>query len=144
MTAHGAALQGRRIAESLMTSTCTITRASVGKGAWNDATGTYDPPTRITVYVGRCKVQDNGRSVGTAEAGELTASVNSLELHLPIESDGYQADDEGGFLRPRKDDVAVIDSNPLDAGLVGGELIVQAAHAATMKTARRLPVEEVS
>lgn len=143
MNVSAAIAMGRRLAESKMTSSCTITRAGIGKGPFNHETGTYDPPARITVYVGRCKVQDNGRSTGGAEAGEVEVAVDSMELHLPVESNGYQRDSDDVPLRPRRDDVARIDSNPLDEALVGGELIVQAPHSATAKTARRLPVEAV-
>lgn len=123
----------RRHADDQMKSTCTITRAGVGKGPWNPETGTYSPPARQTVYSGRCKVQDNGRAVTTAEAGAVIAAVDSLELHLPVEgSEGV-----------RRDDVAHIDSNPLDAALVGREFVVRGPHAGTAKTARRLPIEAV-
>lgn len=124
----------RAYAEADMKSTCTITRAGDGERVWTEATGTYTDPPRQTVYSGRCKVQDSARrAVGTAEAGEVTAAIDSLELHLPIDGSGAV----------RRNDVARIETNPDDPALVGREFVVRAPHAATMKTARRLPVEAV-
>lgn len=116
-----------------MTSTCTITRAGIGQRVLDGVSGTYTDPPRTTVYSGICKVQDNGRSTSEAEAGEREAAVESLELHLPL----------AGSEAVRRGDVAHIDTNPLDAALVGAEFVVQAPHAATAKTARRLPIEAV-
>lgn len=123
----------RAHAEALMLSTCTITRAGAGERVWNEETGTYTDPPRVTVYSGRCKLQTASRAVSTAEAGELRVAVEVVELHLPVEgSEGV-----------RRGDVAQIDSNPFDGALVEREFTVQAPAAATMKTARRLPVEAV-
>lgn len=116
-----------------MRSTCTISRAGVGPRVWDPATGTYGPAATATVYTGICKVQDTGRSIGDEEAGEREAAIASLELHLPIV----------GSEQVRRDDVAHIDTNPDDEALVGREFIVQGPHAATAKTARRLPIEAV-
>ncbi|TYP82070.1 DUF6093 family protein [Blastococcus xanthinilyticus] len=124
----------RAAAEAEMTSTCTITRAGTGQGTWNEATGTYDDPPRVTIYSGICKVQDSGRSTTDAEAGEVLVAVSSLELHLPV---------TGASGAVRRDDVAHMDSNPNDPALVGWEFIVRAPHAGTAKTARRLPIEAV-
>lgn len=126
----------REAAEALMLSSCTITRAGDGERAWNEDTGTYTDPPPATVYSGRCKVQDSGRAVSEAEGGELQVAVSSLELHLPVEAEGSGA--------VRRGDIAKIDSNPDDPALVGRQFVVQAAHAATAKTARRLPVEAVA
>lgn len=123
----------RAAAESLMRSTCTITRET-GEKTWNDETGTYTAAPAATVYAGRCKVQDNSRSVSEVDAGERRAAVNPLELHLPI-------DGSGGV---RRKDLVTIESNPDDEALVGAQFFVQASIAGTTKTARRLPIEAVS
>ena len=133
MSAVEAMLRGRRLAESLMRSMCTITRAGTGPRVFDEATGTYTDPPRVPVYVGRCKVQDADRTASEAEAGDREAGVVGLSLHLPI-------DGSGGVAR---DDVAVIDSNPDDPALVGRRFVVRAPHDGTLKTARRLPVEAV-
>lgn len=122
----------RTAAESLMSSTCTITR-DVGGQVWDEESGTYTPGEPLLVYQGKCKVQDNSRSVTEVLAGERRAAVDAVELHLPI--DGSEA--------VRRDDDVVIDSNPLDPGMVGRRFTVQALPSGSLKTARRLPVEAV-
>lgn len=123
----------RAQAELLMTSTCTITRDG-GEPTWDEGTGEYTPATPAIVYVGRCKVQDNSRSVNKVLSGEIRAGINPLDLHLPISG-------TGGV---RRGDVVTIDANPDDPALVGARFVVQAPPAGTAKTARRLPVEAVA
>lgn len=123
----------REAAEAMMRSTCTITR-DTGEKTWDEATGTYTPAPAATIYAGRCKVQDNSRSVSEVDAGERRAAVNPLELHLPI-------DGSGGV---RRKDLATINSNPDDEALVGAQFFVKASASGTTKTARRLPIEAVS
>lgn len=123
----------REYAEAQMRSTCTITRPS-GVKTWNEETGTYTPAAPTEIYSGRCKVQDNRRSVQEVVAGELERAIAPLELHLPI--------DGSGAVR-RNDDVTITD-NPDDLALVGEQYVVQAFDAGTTKTARRLPIEGMS
>ena len=122
----------RAFAESLMVSTCTISRPS-GEPVWDEETGTYAPPPVVVVYAGRCKLQDTGRAVANTEAGEREVAVTDKQLHLPVDGSGAV----------RRGDVARIDTNPLDPSVVGREFIVQAPHEGTAKTARRLPIEAV-
>lgn len=124
---------GRAAAEALMVATCTISRGA-GDPVWDGGAGTYTPAPPEVIYAGRCRVKAGARVVRDAEAGELTVGVGVLELHLPITA-------ESGLVR--RGDVARIDVNPTDPALVGRELVVQAPHAATTKTARKLPVEAV-
>lgn len=123
----------REHAAAQMRSTCTITRPGDGERVWNEATGTYTDPPRVTVYAGHCKVRTGSRAIGTAEGGELEVAVEAVGLDLPVE----------GSEDVRRNDVAKIDTNPFDEALVGREFVVQAPPAATMQTARRLPVEAV-
>jgi hypothetical protein len=125
----------RGLAEEAMRSTCTITRPGTGTKTWDETTGRYTFTDDDVVYEGPCKVQDNGRSITDAEAGDSEVGVNSASLHLPIDAAGSGA--------VRRDDLAVITGNPEDPALVGRRFIAQAGHSATAKTARRIPVEEV-
>lgn len=122
----------RAAAEALMLSTCTITRAG-GKPVWNQTTGTYTDPPALTVYSGRCKLQDADRNVGQAAAGERELAISKPALHLPIDGSG----------NVRRGDVARIDSNPLDPSAVGSTFVIQGPHIGSAKTARRLPLEAV-
>lgn len=123
----------RRYAETQMKSTCTITRET-GEQTWNEETGTYTPAEPQVIYQGRCKVQDNSRSVSEVDAGERRVAVNPLELHLPIDGSGAV----------RRKDVATINSNPDDPALVGSVFVVKSSTSGTTKTARRLPIEAVA
>ena len=134
MSAVTATERGRRLAESLMVSTCTITRPSEASApAWDEATGTYSDPVAPVIYSGPCKLQNNSRAVAEVMAGERRAGVDNLQLHLPIAG-------SGGV---RRNDVARIDANPPDPALVGREFVVQAEPMGSLRTARRLSVEAV-
>lgn len=123
----------RAAAEALMRSACVITRAT-GEKTWNETSGTYTPAAPEVIYTGRCKVQENVRTVQEVTVGERERAISPLELHLPIEGSGAVR---------RGDDVAITE-NPDDPALVGCDFIVQAFTSATTKTARRLPIQAVS
>lgn len=131
MTGIGSTLTyGRRRAEDLMLDTCTITRPGEGKGTWNEATGTYDPPAPVTVYTGRCKVQTRDVQVSTPDVAGREAFVVEWTLHLPVVgSEGV-----------RQGDTATVTAAAFDAAMVGRTFVVQGPHVGTAKTARRLPV----
>ena len=117
-----------------MVATCTITRPDAApEPTWDEESGTYTEPDAPVIYTGPCKLQNNSRAVAEVQAGERRAAVDSLELHLPI----------GGSEDVRRNDVAVIDANPVDPALVGRAFVVQAESMGSLRTARRLPVEAV-
>lgn len=98
----------------------------------NDETGEVTR-TYSTVYTGKCKVQ--GSSAGQRrDVGEASVVITQVELHLPIVgSEGVATEDE-----------ATIDAAALDAALVGKVFRIAGPASGSMKTARRLPVIEVS
>ena len=128
--------QLRAEAERNMTDTCTITRAGVGKGPWNDATGQYDTPARVTIYTGKCRVQIKSvvASSSRQDAGERAGIAQELELQLPV------VGTEGVAIH----DVATVTGASLDASLVGRMFTVTARHEKSQATARRLRVIEVT
>lgn len=132
MTAFLDMPMARAAAESLMLATCTVTR-TVDEPTWDEESGTYTPAEPLVIYRGRCKVQDNTRSVSEVLAGERRAAVDAVELHLPID----------GSEDVRRDDDVLIDASPLDTGMVGRRFTVQAQPSGSLKTARRFPVEAV-
>lgn len=136
-------LDGRALAESLMLDTCTITRAGEGKGPFNDVTGQYDAPDRVTVYgpdiapaFGKCRIQDKSVIAGSqsAEVGERNVIAQGWELQLPVLSSGDVA----------INDVAHIDTCVNDPSIVDREFTIQARHSKSQATSRRLRVTEVT
>lgn len=126
----------RAAAESLMLDTCTITRAGTGTGPWNDETGQYDPPARITVYTGKCKIQDKSIIAGStsSDAGERAVIAQGSELQLPVIESASVA----------INDVAHIDNCVLDPSLTDREYTISARHGKSQATSRRLRVTEVT
>lgn len=120
----------RAQAESMMRDTCVIT-AEVA-GGWNDDTGTYDEPTQTTIYSGKCRLRMPRAAGARVESGAATWAVDDGVLSLPV--DGSQAVTAGHVA------VVTLSNDPL--GTV--RVTVQATHAQTDSTARRLPVKVVS
>jgi hypothetical protein len=122
--------------DSLFVDVCTITRAGEGKGEFNETTGQYDKPDRITIYTGRCRIQVNSVSTtGTdTNAGDRVGLVQAAEWQGPI------VDTENVSVN----DVIHMDSCANDASLVGREFTVVARHEKTHATSRRLPVKEIT
>lgn len=117
----------RAEAESRMTSPCVITRHGTGNGAWNNATGVFDPPARVVIYTGGCRVRNAFGAPQSTDAGETMWGVDQCVVSLPLnDPDGANVQDG--------DEVAV-------GGL---RLIVQAGHFQTDSTARRLPCQVVT
>lgn len=117
-------LQAR--AESLMTSTCTITR--VTGEAWDEAKGEY-VDTLLTVYAGKCKVQTFQPYESEPDAGGAQRVVQRYHLHVPVSA--------GIFL---VHDRATITTSP-NPNLVGNVYVVAAAHEKDYQTAQRLLVD---
>jgi hypothetical protein len=130
MSATTATLRGRQAAETLMTDTCTVQRAT--GTSTNDTTGVVTP-TYSTIYTGKCKLQ---RPAGGARHDEAEASVvvAPLQLHLPIV----------GSEAVTVDDIATVTAAAMDSGLVGKVFRIDGPADASLKTARRLPVIEVT
>lgn len=86
----GALGMGRRMAESRMTDTCTITRA--GSPTWDESKGEYTS-TAVSVYSGPCRVKHPSTVARDVDAGSQLLAVTQLELHLPVSAVGVRADD---------------------------------------------------
>jgi len=118
-----AALPGLRAqAESLMTEPCTI-RRPIGNDT-DPLTGESVPAYRTPdVYAGPCKVQDAGNQAREVESGSSTATLTSLEVHIPVSAEAVAA---GDFIE------------------VGGRKFrADRPHRKTWQTAQRIPVTEV-
>lgn len=139
-----AALPGLRVeAERNMTDTCTITRAGTGKGPWNESTGQYDPPARVTVYgpsiaphFGKCRLQIQSitNAASGSSSGDRTVTTQGDVLQLPVSETGHIV----------VNDVARMNVVVQDPDLVDHEFTVRGRHGKSQATSRRLPVEEVT
>lgn len=102
----------RSFAESLMTSTCSITRPG-GEPVWDETTGTYTDPTPIDVYSGPCRIRPAATQGRTAEAGEATALLSTFRVQLPFAVTGVDVGHR-----------VTVDSSP-DPALTGRAMVVR-------------------
>ena len=128
--------EGRALAESLMTDTCTITREDpeAPEPEPDPDTLVIPPKARITVYSGKCRVQIKSIIATSTEsdAGERQSTTQEFELQLPVD----------GTADVSKNDVAEVITASNDDSLVGRMFTVTARHEKTHATARRLRVIE--
>lgn len=130
MSATTAILAGRRAAENLMLDTCTVKRVT---GTSTDDNTAAVTPTYSTVYSGLCKLQ-RPAAAGRRDIAEDSVAVAPLELHLPI----------SGSAGIQTDDVVTVTASQLDADNVGKVFRIAGPARGTFRTARRLPVTEVT
>jgi hypothetical protein len=72
---------------AIATDRCRITKPGVGKGPFNQATGKYDTPARVTVYEGPCRIQvkaDINSNVVETTAGEREWTYLTAQLQVPV------------------------------------------------------------
>ena len=131
MTIEQHVLAGRREAEKLMTTQCTVTRN--GDPVFNEETGQYDT-TVITIYAGPGRIRRPGASVRTASAAGQTITVQDLILSLPVATSADVT----------VNDMVTVTANPLDPGLIGVPFTVRGVHDESTATARRFPIERTS
>lgn len=136
MTAAAAAERGRRLAESLMTATCTITAAAAGEPVWDAESGTYTKPDRGVVYSGPCRVKPASTWGREAEAGEAQVTPSTFRVSIPFAAAGSADVRQGMQL--------VVDASS-DAALIGRRFEVRfTPDMGEHITARRLLCEEMS
>lgn len=124
MTATATAARGQAFAETLMTDTCTITRA--GSGTFNETTGVYDT-TPSTVYSGKCRVRPMAiRADHQVDAGDAAVQIWPFVVSLPLTVTTVDASDT----------LTITASD--DPGLVGRVLVVKSVALGSQITARRL------
>ena len=116
--------QGRRLAESLMIDTGTITRPTGGQ-TWDDETQQSVPAAPATVYTGKCRVRVRPVGDRVVESGGQSVTLASYLLTIPVDATDVQVGDEF---------TASVSNDPL---VVGRRLILKSVDAATASTARR-------
>ena len=126
MTAHGAAVKGRRAAEKIMADQCRI-YALGAKVMGPD--GKYTTP-EIDIYVGKCRVKaETGTSVGDIGAGETAVSRVTPVASVPVSVTGLKAGQR------------FVVTATTDPGLLGRTLLVRAVQTGSYITAHRLICE---
>ena len=118
-------------AESQMVTPCRVGRPS---------TTSADPETGADVHIagdpvfaGGCKIQTRQTQPRDAESGQGTVSLQSLEVHLPVDSGPYRVGDV----------VDILDRPDSPAAVVVRQFRIEGTHRKTWQTAQRLPVVEV-
>jgi hypothetical protein len=122
---------GRALAESLMTSTCTIRAKSTGT-TMDPVTGAVVATPGALVYSGPCRVRPAGREAQTVEAGGAELFQSDYLVSVPF-----------SVTTVAKGHRLTISASP-DPSLVGVEVEVQKVERGEQITARRLACSEVS
>lgn len=118
---------GRRMAESRMTDACTVSR--VGEPVLDEDTGEM-VGTVVAVYTGPCRVKHPSTGARDVEAGSQLLVVGQLELHVPVGTPVFAADD-----------VVVITASETRADQVGREFTVVGPFDGSQTTALRYRIE---
>lgn len=130
-------MAGRAAILALMIDECVITAPGEGKGPFNEETGQYDAPPRVTVYEGPCRIQvrsDINSNAVEAVVAEHEFTYRTGTLQLPIHGTGD--------IRP--DYIATVTRCPLDESMVGREYNMQAeTKGKTHATHRRYRIREL-
>lgn len=127
---------GRALAESLMTDTCTITRAGVADpdAVPDPVTGLYPVPADSTVYTGRCSIRVPGTvsaSKSRDSAGDEAVMLTAI-LSVPA-------------LAPlvKINDVVTFTASTYNPRLVGQEWVVDGMIPGSRQTAQKVTVSVV-
>lgn len=129
MSMFGNALgMGRRMAESRMTDTISVSR---GGGEWlNPETDEYEDVDPSDVYSGPARIRHGSGTPGDVEAGSQLLTVGALEVHVPVGSAVFQPDD-----------LITVTACPTRPDQVGRKFIVVAPFDGSGTTAVRYRVE---
>lgn len=136
MTASDTVEAGRAFALEQMIDSCVIAEAAAGLGTFNSHTGVYTPPAETPIYSGPCQVQvTDSLAARTPDAGETLVTLQRLIVKVPLTATGIK-------VNHRITITAVGEGS--DPELLGRGYRIEATHAKTYATARRLQCEEVT
>ena len=117
-----------------MVDTCTI--AGKGSTTWNVGTNDYTETAGGAVYSGKCQVQVTDSITTSGETvGEQLVVTERVTIKIPVSADPVPINSVVT--------ITAVDAAS-DSALVGRRYRVTGSHAATFKTARRLPCELVT
>lgn len=131
MSAQGAMLSGRSIAESMMVDSCTVSGGSAP--VFNEETLEYETVAEVT-YEGPCRIRFANAAVQDVEAAGQLLIAQRATLSLPIATSGDVAEGH----------VVTITACQNDPALLGRTFRVEGGHHQTFATARRFPIVEVT
>jgi hypothetical protein len=137
-------IAGRAAFAGICTDTCRITRAGSGERVFNEGTGQYTDPARVTVYEGPCRVQvkaDINSNVVETTAGEREWTYLTGQLQLPVGDDPRIVTGETKNIRP--DMIAECLTAPFDDDLPGRLFNIQGTYHKSQAVYRRFRVREV-
>lgn len=143
MSAESTLEAGREAWFDLAADTCRITKAGAGKGPFNETTGQYEPPPRVTVYEGICRLQvkaDINSNIVETTAGDRESTYLTATLELPVETP-EDALGSVGAIRP--DNVCEFLTAQDDPTLVGRQFNMQGIYHKSQAVYRRYRVREV-
>lgn len=118
---------GRRMAESRMLDSCTVSRP--GPKVWDEDAGGYTQ-TPVVVFSGLCRVKHPTTSGKGADAGSQLVVVSQVEVHLPLAAVGVMTGD-----------MVKITACPMRPEQVGREFTVGSPFDGSQTTALRYRVE---
>jgi hypothetical protein len=125
-------LKARRRAERLMHDECEIRRPAT-LGPLDPETGERPTVLGDLVYAGRCRAFTYEPFESTPESGQHVFTVQRKQIHIPVDAEGVQVNDE-----------VSITLATLDASLLGRTYRVAGLHHVTFARDQRLLVEEIN
>jgi hypothetical protein len=134
---------GQSAFESLLTDTCKITAPGTGARTFNETTGQYTDPARVTVYEGPCRIQvkaDINSNVVETTAGEREWTYLTAQLQLPVNT---PAGATGDVTAIKVDHVAEILTAPYSAAMVGRVFNIQGPYHKSHAVYLRFRVKEI-
>jgi hypothetical protein len=130
MSATSVTLRGRAAAERLMVDACVIKRpsGSTSNPDTGEAVASY-----TTIYTGQCRLQQSAPSAGGQAVGGATVYQVPYQLQIPVTAPATQVED-----------IVTMTACGLDAEMVGRTFWIKGTQGGSHKTARRLPLEQVT
>lgn len=122
--------RGRAAAEALMVDTCRIERKT---GEATSTTSGAAIPTYLTLYEGKCRIQQRATEARAEDAAEQYDRMLRLEVQLPMSVTGLKVDDR-----------VTVTASVHDADLVGRQVWIRHLAHKTHATARRVVAEELT
>lgn len=130
MSRESITTRGRQVAETGMIDACVI-RRKTGETT-NPNTGAVVPVYGLEVYSGKCRVQTRNIATQSSTVGQQRVDLFTSELQIPIAVVDVEVNDV----------VEITES--FDPDLVGRTMRVTNLAYGTHKTARRLPLQEIT
>jgi len=127
-------LEGRALAESLMTDTCAV-RYQTGRTTPPDPVTNEETPVMATRFTSACRVRQVTTSAADVDVAGRREQVDQTRIDLPVSAPQVELDDEI--------EITAV-GTASDSRLVGRKFIVGPPMNQTFSTATRLRVREAS